>query len=117
VAYDERDKDRFLYVMAELERKEFPFVKLRHKMRVKGLLVVKLVKVRDLLSFWVPNSVYDAVISVERLDSLEESGMWNVEVWEGIPELMALYEVGRVSTINTGVSEIKTRWKDLLSRK
>lgn len=116
VAYDERDKERFLYVMSELERKEFPFVKLRHKMRVKGLLVVKLVKVRDLLSFWVPNSLYDAIISRERLDSLEESGMWNVEVWEGIPELVALYEVGKVSTINTGVSEIKTRYEELLRR-
>jgi hypothetical protein len=113
---DERDKERFLYVMSELERKEFPFVKLRYKMRVKGLLVVKLLKVRDFLSFWVPNSLYDAIISMERLDSLEGSGMWNVEEWEGIPELVALYEVGKVSTINTRVSEIKARYEEFVRR-
>jgi hypothetical protein len=114
VAYDEQDKEKFMYVMSELERKEFPFVKLRHKMRIKGLLVVKLLKVRDFLSFWVPNSLYDAIISRERLESLEVDGVWNVEVLEGTPELMALYEVGRVSTINSGVSKVKARYEELI---
>jgi hypothetical protein len=114
VAYDEQEKEKFWYILSELERKEFPFVKLKHKVRIKGLLVVKLLKVRDFLSFWVPNSLYDAIISRERLDSLEGSGMWNVEEWEGIPELVALYEVGRVSTINTGVSEIKMRYEEII---
>jgi hypothetical protein len=114
VAYDERDKERFQYVMSELERKEFPFVKLRHKMRIRGLLVVKLVKMRDFLNFWVPDALYDAILSNKRLDSLEVSGMWNVEELEGIPELVALYEVGRVSTIKSGVSDVKARYEDLI---
>jgi hypothetical protein len=114
VAYDEQDKEKFMYVMSELERKEFPFVKLRHKMRIKGLLVVKLLKVRDFLSFWVPNSLYDVIISRERLESLEVEGLWNVEVLEGTSELVALYEVGRVSTINSRVSEVKARYEELI---
>jgi hypothetical protein len=114
VAFDEREKDKFLYVVSELERKDYPFVKLRHKTRIKGLLVVKLLKVRDFLSFWVPNSLYDAIISRVRLDSLESSGLWNVEEWEGIPELVALYEVGKGSTINSGISEIKAKYEELV---
>jgi hypothetical protein len=116
VAYDERDKEKFMYVMSELERKGFPFVKLRFKMRIKGLLVVKLLKVRDFLSFWVPNSLYDAIIDRERLESLEMDGLWNVEVLEGTPELVALYEVGKVSTINSGVSEVKARYEELIRK-
>jgi hypothetical protein len=114
VAYDERNNERFQYVMSELERKEFPFVKLRYKMRIRGLLVVKLVKVRDFLNFWVPDALYDAILSNKRLDSLEVSGMWNVEELEGVPEVIALYEVGRVSTIKSGVLEIKARYEDLI---
>ncbi|MFZ8825749.1 MAG: hypothetical protein ACO2OT_02775 [Candidatus Caldipriscus sp.] len=114
VAYDERERDKFMYVMSELERKEFPFVKLRQKMKIRGLLVVKLLKVRDFLNFWVPNALYDAILSDKRLDSLEVSGMWNVEVWEGIPELIALYEVGKGSTIRTGITELKSRYEELV---
>jgi hypothetical protein len=83
-------------------------------MRIKGLLVVKLLKVRDFLSFWVPNSLYDVIISRERLESLEVEGLWNVEVLEGTSELVALYEVGRVSTINSRVSEVKARYEELI---
>jgi hypothetical protein len=114
VAYEERDKERFQYVMSELERKEFPFVKLRYKTRIRGFLVVKLVKVRDFLNFWVPDALYDAILSDKHLDSLEISGMWNVEELEGIPELVALYEVGRVSTIKSGISDVKARYEDLI---
>jgi hypothetical protein len=114
VAYDERDEDKFLYVMSELERKDFPFVKLVFKTRIKGLLVLKVLKVRDFLSFWVPNSLYDAIISLKRLDSLEVSGMWNVEVLDSFPELLALYEVGRGSTVKSGVSEVKAKYEELV---
>jgi len=103
-----------MYVLSELERKDFPFVKLMHKTRIKGVLVVKLLKVRDLLSLWVPDLLYDAIISLSRLDSLEAGGMWNVEEYSNYPELLALYEVGKKATIKAGIKDIRARYEELI---
>jgi hypothetical protein len=114
VAYDEREKERFMRVVSELERRELPFVKLMFKAtRIKGLLVIKVLKLRDFLSFWLPDYLYDAIITVKRLSSLDESGLWNVEEWPANPELLALYEVGKGTTIRTKLSEIRTRYEEL----
>jgi hypothetical protein len=114
VAYEDREKERFMHIVSELERKEYPFVKLMIKTRIKGLLVVKVLKIRDLLSFWLPNHLYDAIISLSRLDSLEAVGMWNVEELEPNRELLALYSVGKHSTIKTGLLGLKSKYEALI---
>jgi hypothetical protein len=113
VAYDERLQDKLNYVISELERKEYPFVKLGIKTRIRGLIVVKQLKTRDFLSFWVPNALYDAILSKTRLNGLEAMGLWNIEELEADPELEALYAVGKNTTIKSRITELKKGYEDL----
>lgn len=113
VAYDESLRDRLNYVISELERKEYPFVKLSIKTRIRGLIVVKQLKTRDFLSFWVPTVVYDAILSKTRLNGLEAMGLWNIEELEAEPELEALYVVGKNTTIKSRIAKLRNDYENL----
>ena len=96
------DSDRFRLVLELLEGRDCPMAPLGGK-NPDSYLVLKVAPIRDKLTVLVPDLLYYACLSEERLYSLED-GEWYYEQIKVSPRLWALYLVG-IKTKSTGSFE------------
>ena len=81
--------------------------------RPSGYLVLKMAEVRDELSVLVPDLVFYAYMSGDRVRSLEDDDSWVVTEIEATPKIMALYEVGRRTKTGSSFVEAKRLFEEL----
>jgi hypothetical protein len=107
------ESERFKVVLAFLERRNSPMVALGRPNRPSGYLVLKMAEVRDELSVLVPDLVFYAYMSGDRVRSLEDDDSWVVTEIEATPKIMALYEVGRRTKTGSSFVEAKRLFEEL----
>jgi hypothetical protein len=89
-------------------------VALGRENRVKGFLLLKIEDVREFLALVGGDLIYDAIISDERMRSLED-GRWDVEEVKFTPSLYALWKTGLEVRVNGSFKEARERYYSLLN--
>ena len=107
------ESERFKVVLTFLERRNSPMVALGKPNRLSGYLVLKMAVVRDELALLVPDLVFYAYLSKDKVHSLEDDDLWVATEIEATPKIMALYEVGRRTRTVGSFVEAKRLFEEL----
>jgi hypothetical protein len=108
------ESERFKGVLEYLERRGSPMVSLGKPNRPSGYLVLKMSGIRDRLSVSVPDLMFYAYLSRDRVRSLEDD-LWVATEIEATPKIMALYEVGRRTKADGSFVEARRLFEELLA--
>jgi hypothetical protein len=107
------DSERFKVALEAVEGRGCPMVPLGNGKSPEGYLVLKITPVREILGVLVPDLVYHACLSEERIYSLED-GDWIYEQVKVSPRLWALYLVGLRTTSNGSFEKAKEMFNAFL---
>jgi tRNA isopentenyl-2-thiomethyl-A-37 hydroxylase MiaE len=108
----EGDK-RFKVALEILERRGCPMVALGKSNRSSGYLLLKMTTIRDEIVRLVPDLLFPAYLSKERVYSLEELGWLAMEI-DATPKIMALLVVGQKTKANGNFSDAKRMFEELV---
>jgi hypothetical protein len=106
------ESERFKVAMDLLERRGCPMAPLGKPNRPSGYLVLKMATIRDQLVQLVPDLMYYAYLSRERVHSLEGEDWIALEV-EATPRIKALYVVGQKTKTGGSFAEAKRMFEEL----
>jgi hypothetical protein len=87
------DSERFKVALEAVEGRGCPMVPLGSSKNPDGYMVLKIAPVREILAALVPDLIFHACLSEERIYSLED-GDWVYEQIKVTPRIRALYLVG-----------------------
>jgi hypothetical protein len=108
------ESERFKEALGFLERRGSPMAPLGEPNRPSGYLILKMGGVRGRLSVLVPDLVFHAYLSKDRVYSLEDD-LWIPMEIEATPRIMALYEVGRRTKAGGCFVEAKRLFDELVA--
>ena len=108
------DSERFKVALEAVEGRGCPMVPVGSSKNPDGYLVLKISPVREILTTLVPDLVYHACLSEERLYSLED-GEWVYEQIKATPRVRALYLVGIKTKSGGGIDKAKEMFNAFLS--
>jgi hypothetical protein len=77
----------------------------------KRYLLIKSMTVKEVLTVVVPDLLHDAIITPERIKSLEESDFWTVERVKFGVKGVALWQTGLLTKSNSKISEVKEKFE------
>ncbi len=108
------DSERFKSALEAVEGRGCPMVPVGSSKSPDGYLVLKISPVREILATLVPDLIYHACLSVERLYSLED-GEWAYEQIKATPKVKALYLVGVKTKSGGRIEEAKKMFNEFLA--
>ena len=108
------ESGRFKVALDLIERRGCPMVAFGKPNRPSGYLVLKMATIRDELTTLVPDLLFPAYLSKERVHSLED-GDWAVTEIEATPRIMALFVVGQKTKAISNFTETKRMFEELLA--
>jgi hypothetical protein len=109
------NSERFKITLEALEGRECPMAVVGSAKHPEGYLVLKIAPIKDVLGLLVPDLVYHACLSTERLYSLEERE-WGVLEINSSPRLLALYYVGSQTLSDGRFNDAKDLFKSILKQ-
>jgi hypothetical protein len=107
------ESERFRSALELLERRGCPMAPLGKPNRPSGYLVLKMASIRDDLTTLVPDLLFHAYLSKERVYSLGEDSWVATEI-EATPRVMALFVAGQKTKTDGSFVEAKRIFEELL---
>jgi hypothetical protein len=107
------ESERFKHILSVLERWNVPMVPIGRDNRIRGYLVIKAKVLREFINLVVQDLLYDAIISDERIRSLED-GTWDVEMVRSDVKVYALWRLGLMTKAENKLTEVREVYRELI---